>query len=167
MKLIVLYGPEDSGKTTTLEIVYERLKRISIPRATNMFWYLDGIQRDFIDVLNIDKKRLGEDGCNPSERNPNEPPELVKIGIVTQGDYVKGSNAIDEHLTFLLGANCDIAICPCSKILHKSKTPAIAIEEFIKANATIVIRVKTFKIKPYSNELQIANEILRELKKHC
>lgn len=166
MKLIVLYGPEDSGKTTTLEIVYERLKRINV-QNTNMFCYLDDIQRDFIDVLVIDKTRLGDAGCNPTKRTSTQQPEPVKIGIVTQGDYVEGSNAIDDQLLFLLNENCEIAICPCSENGNTKTTPRKQIDDFVKKHPTEVTKVKDFSIKPYSDEIHIANNILKEVKNNC
>lgn len=165
MKLIVLYGPEDSGKTTTLEMVYERLKRINI-KDTHCFWYLDEIQRDFIDVLVIDKTRLGDAGCNPPMRTSTTQPEPIKIGIVTQGDYVRGSNAIDDHLQFLLKENCEIAICPCSEI-PATTTPKDKIDAFVSANKGVVSIVDESHIKPYSNEMEIANKILIAVKNNC
>ncbi|MBR4625306.1 MAG: hypothetical protein IKO56_07215 [Alphaproteobacteria bacterium] len=52
MKLIVLYGPKDSGKTTTLKVVYEKLKKKNVCE-TNWFAYYDSDRAhlDFRDVL--------------------------------------------------------------------------------------------------------------------
>ena len=52
MKLIVLYGPENSGKTITLKIVYERLKKYNL-LETHWFRYYDHDRAhlDFRDVL--------------------------------------------------------------------------------------------------------------------
>ena len=165
MKLIVLYGPENSGKTTTLEIVYERLKRISVVNL-NKFWYLDEIQRDFIDVLEVDKARFGIKGCNPPIRKIVSNPETLRIGIVTQGDYVKGTNSIESHLQFLLDEKCDIAVCPCSEKYNVSLTPRKQIEDFLKTHSS-VDKGKEFNIMPYQNELQMANDILNEIKNLC
>ena len=41
MKLIVLYGPENSGKTTTLKIVYGKLKPFDKNLQLPRFEYLD------------------------------------------------------------------------------------------------------------------------------
>ena len=57
MKLIVLYGGGKTGKTTSLKIVYEVLKRMN-HEETNVFEYLDTQYhyRDFLDVLVLDRQ---------------------------------------------------------------------------------------------------------------
>lgn len=56
MKLIVLYGPANSGKTTSLKIVYEVLKHINL-RETNVFKYLDiNFYLDFLDKLVLNRQ---------------------------------------------------------------------------------------------------------------
>lgn len=53
MELIVLYGPNNSGKTTSLKIVYEVLKSINI-KETNVFRYVDRTWfLDFLDALEL------------------------------------------------------------------------------------------------------------------
>lgn len=55
MKLIVLYGPEKSGKTTTLKMVYDVLKKLNICEEKR-FNYLDpNMFLDFRDVLIIER----------------------------------------------------------------------------------------------------------------
>ncbi|MBQ3691649.1 MAG: hypothetical protein II937_17515 [Bacteroidales bacterium] len=165
MKLIVLYGKPNTGKTTTLEIVYERLKRINV-QNTNMFWYLDDIQRDFIDVLVIDKTRLGEKGSNSSKLNLTQKSKTVKIGIVTQGDYVTGNKSMNNHLQTLLDEDCFIAICPCSEKDNQETTPRNQIDDFVEKHQEVTI-VNEFSIKKYSEEIHIANNILKEVKNNC
>lgn len=56
MKLIVLYGPENSGKTTTLKIVYEVLKQFNLLETHWFKYYDDDCKRnDFRDTLVLDK----------------------------------------------------------------------------------------------------------------
>ncbi|MBO7598173.1 MAG: hypothetical protein J6T70_14130 [Bacteroidales bacterium] len=59
MKLIVLQGPENSGKTTTLKIVYEQLKKWNL-LETHCFKYYDsdGGHRDFRDVLLVERQTI-------------------------------------------------------------------------------------------------------------
>ena len=167
MKLIVLYGPENSGKTTTLEIVYERLKRISIPRATNMFWSLDGIQRDFIDVLDIDKTRLGKEGYNSPEHDYKANPEVVSVGIVTQGDYVTGTKTIRIHLDRKLQEKCDIVVCACSDKGNKETNPIDQICEFVTNNNDKVFKEPNICIKNQSEEKDKADEIMQKIGELC
>ena len=81
MKLIVLYGPENSGKTTTLKMVYKKLKELNL-LETHCFKYYDedAHHNDFRDVLVLKKsemedvtvsndnpKRRWYDGTNPQD----------------------------------------------------------------------------------------------------
>ena len=116
MKLIVLRGPENSGKTSTLEVVYERLKRISV--AEPYFEYVD-VLRDFNAVLEIDKNKFRKVTQSDNQTT-------IKVGIVTQGDYVKGVNSIYRHLEKMLYEKCNIVICACSvkqKTMYWLSTP--------------------------------------------
>lgn len=57
MKLIVLYGPEKSGKTTTLKMVYEVLKRVN-QKENHAFRYVDiNKYLDFLDILDLEHKQ--------------------------------------------------------------------------------------------------------------
>ncbi|MBR4326140.1 MAG: hypothetical protein IKP73_11510 [Bacteroidales bacterium] len=59
MKLIVLYGPKDSGKTTTLKIVYGKLKPFDKNLQLPRFEYLDkNTYLDFADVLALAKTNV-------------------------------------------------------------------------------------------------------------
>ena len=167
MKLIVLRGKPGSGKTATLEIVYERLKRICIPRAFNYFWYLDGIQRDFIDVLDIDKTRLGKEDCNSPERDSEAIPVVVSVGIVTQGDYVKNINKINNHLEKMRQEKCDIVVCACSDKDNTKRNPIDNIEIFVEKNKGEVSKVAEIFIKSQSEEMDKAGEIMQKIDELC
>lgn len=127
MKLIVLHGPENSGKTSTLEVVYERLKRISVSEP--YFEYVD-VLRDFNAVLEIDKKKIRQlkcDLCSP-----------IRVGIVTQGDYVKGANSVYNHLEKMLKEKCDIVFCACSEKNTRKVQPKNKIVKFVDTNKSNV-----------------------------
>lgn len=57
MKLIVLYGPENSGKTTTLKMVYDVLKKFNV-LETNQFRYLDKEPDTVKNLYGVDTSRL-------------------------------------------------------------------------------------------------------------
>lgn len=109
MKVIVLKGRDNSGKTTTLKEVYKILKAAGGKKKSGCYQKLDG-NRDLRDVIDFAGK---------------------KIGIVTQGDYgveieEKYNNvspselknrpalSIRHHLDILMEEGCDIAICACT-----------------------------------------------------
>ncbi|MBR2887822.1 MAG: hypothetical protein IKB95_06315, partial [Bacteroidales bacterium] len=74
MKLIVLYGQKDSGKTTTLKMVYEVLKKQNT-QEEKKFTYLDRhYYNDFRDVLVIDKP---QDFANLSVEEVGDNPKLL------------------------------------------------------------------------------------------
>lgn len=115
MKVIVLKGENDSGKTQTLKIVYVLLLKEGYKQAdSNNFQYLDG-NGDFIDILEFKGK---------------------KIGIVTQGDYSEGENSVKNHLKKLKdydhNCGCDIAICACTIGKNIEKT---ILEDYPKARS--------------------------------
>ena len=58
MKLIVLYGPENSGKTMTLKRLYETLKQHNVYETKCFKFYdSDHLHNDFRDVLVLDKSK--------------------------------------------------------------------------------------------------------------
>ncbi len=94
MKVIALIGESNSGKTTTLTMVYELL--------VSEKWDEDHGKRkelnngDFLTVLEKDN---------------------VKIGLVTQGDYAKTveeSLPVWKYLEKLDNYGCSIAVCACT-----------------------------------------------------
>lgn len=109
MKLIVLYGPEDSGKTTTLKMVYERLKKHNL-LETNCFKYYDDDARhnDFRDVLVL-KKSAAEDVATSSNYPEGRwfdgtNPQDIKDAF-PDGDDVSAMTFDDAELNFV--AECE------------------------------------------------------------
>lgn len=91
MKIIALGGDTDSGKTTTLNIVYLLFLQSGYAPIQDAFKDLEN--NDFSDVLEYSGRR---------------------IGIVTQGDYAIGAQSVKNHLSYLQSFECDIAICACT-----------------------------------------------------
>lgn len=61
MKLIVLYGPENSGKTTILKMVYEQVKKKNLVETHWFKYYDDNCEHnDFRDVLVIEDDKVIE-----------------------------------------------------------------------------------------------------------
>lgn len=89
MEIIALRGPGTTGKTTTLKIVFEKLKA-------------QGFQKDLEEDLgNGDFLWVLEKGGR-------------KVGLVTQGDYAQREYSVKKHLSKLESAGCDTAICACT-----------------------------------------------------
>ncbi len=99
MKIIVLKGKEDSGKSSTLNLVYSLLLNRDATLYSNKFEFLKGQKSDFRAILQKNNK---------------------KIGIVTQVDYslkTKGNNtdnALFDHIKWVKDLGCDIAVCAMS-----------------------------------------------------
>lgn len=97
MEIIALRGPDNTGKTTTLKIVFEKLKA-------------QGFQpmKDFEEDLGYGDSLwvLEKDGR--------------KVGLVTQGDYAVKEYSVKNHLRKLESAGCDTAICACTTGKSKS-----------------------------------------------
>lgn len=101
MEILALEGNPNCGKSETLNIVYQLLLLNGYTQVPGFFAVLGNPKmRDFIDVLAKDNKI---------------------IGIVTQGDYVTGTDAIKNHLNKLSLAKCSIAICACTNKNPKAK----------------------------------------------
>jgi len=98
MEIIALRGPDNTGKTTTLKIVFEKLKA-------------QGFQpmKDFEEDLGNGDSLwvLEKDGR--------------KVGLVTQGDYAVKGYSVKNHLRKLESAGCDTAICACTTGEGKSR----------------------------------------------
>lgn len=85
MKLIVLYGPANSGKTTSLKKVYEVLKCLNYTE-TKEFKYLDlTFYLDFLDVLELNPKetQLDIDKCLDNASTYHLPNKYDKTNINT------------------------------------------------------------------------------------
>jgi len=91
MEIIALRGPQNSGKTTTLKIVYDKLLEHGFKQPNSVRREISN--GDFLAVLENDGK---------------------KIGIVTQGDYARRECSVKHHLRTLENLGCDVAICACT-----------------------------------------------------
>lgn len=93
MKIIALKGEKNSGKSHTINIVYQFLLREGYTQVPGHFRVLGNpVMKDFTDVL-IKKKTL--------------------VGIVGMGDYERGTGSLKKLLDELKDQGCDIAICAC------------------------------------------------------
>lgn len=96
MKLIVVCGPENSGKTTILKMAYEELKKINI-EETHWFKYYDDNNHhyDFRDVLVLDEDKTSI--TNPIlEKNFKE--EISKlIDEIKKQNYKIDDNKNDDE----------------------------------------------------------------------
>jgi hypothetical protein len=91
MDVIALTGISNSGKTETLNILYQII-------LLNGYVQVPGHFRD-----------LGNGDClDVFEKNG------VRVGIVTQGDYVIGAHSVINHLHVLDVAGCVKCICACT-----------------------------------------------------
>ena len=79
MKLIVLKGEPDAGKTVTINYVYNKLRGEG---------YIEPFRDVFKDLENGDFLTVLEK-------------ERIKLGIVSQGDYVRGDCSVKKHLESL------------------------------------------------------------------
>ncbi|MDD6001582.1 MAG: hypothetical protein PUC50_05225 [Bacteroidales bacterium] len=154
MKLIVLYGPANSGKTTSLKKVYEVLKHINI-RETNVFKYLDiNFYLDFLDKLVLNRQ-LTKNEINeclekstpeyvPTEYDENSienlPTSIPETGEVTlKEEYrdilVKESKSIEQIEDLLLGIDTE------GDYGYKQTRPSLyeRLEELYNKNCEIII----------------------------
>ena len=92
MKILMLAGPERSGKTTTINMVYDYLMNrhaqpiIPRPISTKI--------QDFEAVLNC----LNLKG------------EQKKVALASMGDY---ATDVIHYMSFYEGMGCDVLICAC------------------------------------------------------
>ncbi len=131
MKLIVLYGPKDSGKTTTLKMVYEKLKKEN-GCETNCFAYYDSDRAhlDFRDVLVFPytDNRVLED--------KNEEPSIVVEDILATLSELNHNNTASFKLS-LEGKS------------KKQKVSPQNVSEEIKSMKNISC-CESFPLKPYT-----------------
>jgi len=98
MKIIALKGNDNSGKSETLNIVYQLMLFSSYTQALpgpKHFGVLGNpVNRDFMDILVKDDRR---------------------IGFATMGDFATKKDAcVADLLAYLLSQGCDTAICACN-----------------------------------------------------
>ncbi|MFM2386361.1 MAG: hypothetical protein RL660_1118 [Bacteroidota bacterium] len=145
MKLIVLKGNADKGKSSTLRIVYEVMQQLGYNVTENILKRLGNAeQNDFIDIIT-------------SQDN--------KVGIATMGDYEeKCDDCIEEETVQglfkqLLDANCTTIILACNVKLTKAI-------EFLNVYNPIVFdkqeskKYQDFKRLNSNDALKIVKEII-------
>jgi len=97
MKVIALMGDENSGKSHTINIVYQFILKLGYQQIPGNFRELGNLKNeDCFDVLE------NLHAINNSKR----------IGIIGMGDYVQGANSVRSLLEEMNQLSCDTAICP-------------------------------------------------------
>ena len=102
MKLIILTGASDKGKSQTLNLSFNALINFGYTRFQNHFRTLGNpIKNDFIDIV---------------ERNN------YRIGFATMGDYQDITNVpgdtVQELFTYLQNQQCDCIVLACNSNLN-------------------------------------------------
>ncbi len=92
MKVIALVGEENTGKSHTINLVYNFLIRDGYTQVEGNFRNLGNpVFEDFIDII---------------EKNG------IKVGFVGMGDYITGEGrGLKSLLSELQTKRCDVAIC--------------------------------------------------------
>ena len=103
MEILALEGKPKCGKTTTLTIVHQLLLKRNYTQVPNI--YKIDKHNDFIDIFLIG---------------------IEKVGIVSQGDYVRGMHSIANHLKSLKSLGCVKAICACTTSSKTAKAQVMA-----------------------------------------
>ena len=138
MKLIVLKGEPDAGKTVTINYVYNKLRGEGyIEPSRDVFKDLEN--GDFLTVL--EKER-------------------IKLGIVSQGDYVIGDCSVKKHLESLENQSCSIVICAQTIGETKEKIQKTIDKYSQKGIVTIS------KIQDYKKRAQEINDKVTEILKY-
>ncbi len=88
MKIIMLYGPSESGKTTTINMVYEKLKKDSLSENVSPREVIE--DRDFKAIIRYKGQT---------------------IAFFSRGDYSREVNWI---MTDYDKQKCDVLICACN-----------------------------------------------------
>ncbi|MCW3789485.1 EutP/PduV family microcompartment system protein [Plebeiibacterium sediminum] len=118
MRVLALYGESNIRKTSSLLLLYKRLLTNGYVQVKDHYRYISN--GDIFDVL---------------EKEGN------LIGIITQGDYVKGSNSVKNHLKNLKIAGCQKAIYAASQTSNK-----IQPLDQVKCYSSHIIIPKTIEI---------------------
>lgn len=125
MKVIALRGEADTGKTETLNIVYQLLLSSGYKQIKNHFEVLGNpIIRDFLDILENDETK-------------------IKIGFATMGDYARNSKKypcrnVKCLLKKLEDKGCDIVICACRESI-KATVDAVKKYKNIIVDKTVTV----------------------------
>jgi len=126
MKLIILTGASDKGKSQTLNLSFNALINFGYTRFQNHFRRLgELIQNDFLDIV---------------ERNN------YRIGFATMGDYEVNikhpEDTVQELFNYLQHQQCDSIVLACNSNLNialsflQTLNP-IMVHKQIDANATM------------------------------
>ena len=122
MKLIVLKGEPDAGKTVTINYVYNKLRGQGyIESSKNVFKDLEN--GDFLTVLEK---------------------ENVKLGVISQGDYAKGDCSVKKHLESLENQSCSIVICAQTIGENKEKIQK-AIDTYSHKEIVTISKIQDYK----------------------
>lgn len=140
MKIIALKGPGDSGKSMTLNAVYQFMLLFGYRQEPGHHEELGN--HDFYDCIDI----LVKDG--------------VRVGICMMGDFDSNSEDVEKGyliqdlLTRLEKSRCDIAICAC----NSDKTRGIASikkRNGIFVNKTVVTKAHDERFVNYQDAEKI------------
>ena len=139
MELIVLKGKENTGKTTTINYVYNKLRGEG---------YIESSPKDFKDLGDVDFLTvLEKDG--------------VKIGVVSQGDE---ADKIPIYLKKLKEKDCQKVICALRKEIEKE----VNLLEISKNTILKEIEINKAKPNSFEQRKNVINgkvtEILNYLK---
>jgi hypothetical protein len=101
MKLIILTGASNTGKSQSLNITFNALSNFGYTRFQNHFRVLGNpIQNDFLDIV---------------ERNNH------RVGFATMGDYEVNKSHIDDTVQALFRLlqtqQCDVIVMACNSNL--------------------------------------------------
>ena len=139
MKLIVLKGEPDAGKTVTINYVYNKLRGEGyIESSKNVFKDLEN--GDFLTVLEK---------------------ENVKLGVISQGDY---PNSVESYLKKLENKKCSIVIC-AQTIGEGKEEIQKTIDKYSEKEIVSISKIKGYKkrVQEINNKV---TEILKYLEEY-
>ncbi len=140
MKLIVLKGEPDAGKTVTINYVYNKLRGQGyIEPSIDVFKDLEN--GDFLTVL-----KKGS----------------IKLGVVSQGDYAIRECSVKNHLENLEKQNCSIVICVQTIGKGKEKIQK-AIDGYPQKEIVTISKIEDYKKRAQEINDKVI-EILNNLK---
>ena len=93
MKVIALRGAQNTGKSHTINIVYQLILQAGYTQVPGVFRILGNPkQEDVFDVF------IRGD---------------VRVGIIGMGDYVKGLGSLKALLQEMVHHGCEVVVCSC------------------------------------------------------